>query len=108
MRKRLLGFLLAILGFGGMALAGYLFVNGSGGRGHLIEVICYMIVGASCFFAGINYIYDSYTSFTKAHGHNLSDIEEISPIQEQWRTIQVAKSIPSPTVQVSTRAAEAV
>ena len=38
MQKRVLGFLLAIMGFGGMALAGYLFVTGSGGRGHLFEV----------------------------------------------------------------------
>jgi len=101
MQKRLLGFLLAIFGFGGMALAGYIFVTGTGGRGHLLEVTAYMIVGATCFFAGLNYIYDSYTSFTPSDRYqDIPELEEVSQLQQQWRTIQVAKST-APVVQKS-------
>ncbi len=91
MQKRILGFLLLFLGFGGMALAGYLFVQGSGDRGHLIEVTSYMIVGAACFFAGINYVYEAAHSFRMDQQQVTPELEEVSPIQQQWRTIQVAK-----------------
>jgi hypothetical protein len=93
MQKRVLGFLLAVLGFGGMALAGYLFVTGSGGRGHLFEVTAYMILGAACFFMGINYIYESREVFTKQSVPDVTELEEVSPIQQQWRTIQVTKAV---------------
>lgn len=91
MQKRILGYLLLVLGFGGMALAGYLFVVGSGGRGHLIEVTSYMIVGATCFFSGVNYIYESANTFSADHLQVTPDMEEVSPIQQQWRTIHIAK-----------------
>ncbi|MEP7257734.1 MAG: hypothetical protein ABI687_05090 [Flavitalea sp.] len=95
MRPRLLGFLLATLGFAGMFLAGYLFVTGSGGRGHLIEVTSYLIVGAVCFFAGINYIYESNGAFTKEDAQLAHELEEITPIQQQWRSVHIAHSRPS-------------
>lgn len=91
MQKRILGYLLLVLGLLGMALAGYLFVVGTGGRGHLIEVTGFMIFGAACFFAGINYVYDSSSSFTMDHIQVTPDLEEVSPIQQQWRTIHIAK-----------------
>lgn len=74
-----------------MALAGYLFAVGTGGRGHLIEVTGYMIIGATCFFAGINYIYESANAFTPDHLQATPELEEVSPIQQQWRTIHIAK-----------------
>lgn len=95
MRPRLLGFLLATLGFAGMFLAGYLFVVGSGGRGHLIEVTSYLIVGAVCFFAGINYIYESNSAFTQQDAQLAPELEEITPIQQQWRTVHITPSRPS-------------
>lgn len=85
-----MGYLLVVIGFGGMALAGYLFATGTGGRGHLVEVTSYMIIGAACFFAGINYIYESAKEYRMDH-HFTPDLEEISPIQQQWRTIHIAK-----------------
>jgi hypothetical protein len=91
MQKRILGYSLVVLGLGGMALAGYLFVTGTGGRGHLVEVTSYMIVGAACFFAGINYIYESANAFTMDHLQITPDLEEVSPIQQQWRTIHIAR-----------------
>ncbi len=74
-----------------MALAGYLFVTGSGDRGQLLEVMCYMIAGATCFFAGINYVYDSEHSFVDENIEINPEFEEVSPIQQQWRTIHIAK-----------------
>lgn len=91
MQKRLWGFILGVLGLGGMILAGYLFLTGTGDRGHLIEVTCYMIIGAACFFAGINYIYESANSFTMEHAQDTPELEEVSPIQQQWRTIHIAR-----------------
>ena len=79
MQKRVLGFLLAIMGFGGMALAGYLFVTGSGGRGHLFEVTSYMILGAACFFVGLNYIYESRQVFTSDQLQDNPELDEVSP-----------------------------
>jgi hypothetical protein len=105
MQKRTLGFLLAILGFGGMALAGYLFVTGSGGRGHLFEVTSYMILGAACFFIGINYIYESREVFTKETVPDTPELDEVSPIQQQWRTIQVTKAVAPSSNRASTRSA---
>jgi hypothetical protein len=80
-----------VFGFGGMALAGYLFITGPGDRGHLLEVTSYMIVGAACFFAGINYVYESANTFTMDELQITPDLEEVSPIQQQWRTIHIAK-----------------
>lgn len=91
MHKRILGYLLLVLGFTGMALAGYLFVVGTGGRMHLIEVTSLMIVGAASFFAGINNVYESANSFSMDQLQVSSEMEEVSPIQQQWRTIHIAK-----------------
>ena len=66
MQKRILGYLLLVLGLAGMALAGYLFMVGTGGRGHLIEITSYMIAGATSFFIGINYKYKAADSFSTA------------------------------------------
>ena len=91
MHKRALGYLLALIGFGGMILAGYLFVTGSGSRINLLEVTCYMIAGATSFFAGINYIYESARTFTEENLQIPPELDEVSPIQQQWRTIHIAK-----------------
>ena len=91
MQKRILGYLLMVIGLGGMALAGYIFVTGSGGRGHLIEITTVLILGASAFFAGINYIYDASKEFSVDHLQITPEFEEVSPIQQQWRTIHIAK-----------------
>lgn len=107
MQKRVIGFILAVFGFSGMALAGYIFVTGSGGRGHLLEVTSYMIVGAICFFAGLNYVYDSYHSFTEDNYHDVPELEEVSKLQQQWRTINVSKPSAAPQV-VNPIKAEAV
>lgn len=74
-----------------MAVAGYLFAVGTGGRGHLIEVCSYMIMGAVCFFAGVNYVYAGANKFTADHIQITPELEEVSPIQQQWRTIHIAK-----------------
>ena len=92
MRPRVLGFVLAAIGFAGMFLAGYIFVTGSGGRAHLFEVTCYLIAGAACFFAGINYIYEAKNKFTEDNLDLAPDLEEIPPIQQQWRTVHVSSS----------------
>ena len=91
MQKRILGYLLMVVGLAGMALAGFIFVTGTGGRGHLIEVTSLMIFGASCFFSGINYIYDAAKEFTLDQLQVTPELEEVSPIQQQWRTIHIAK-----------------
>ena len=91
MQKRTLGYLLMVIGFGGMVMAGYIFMTGTGGRGHLIEIISIMIIGAASFFSGINYIYDAAREFTVDHLNITPEIEEVSPIQQQWRTIHIAK-----------------
>ena len=91
MQKRILGYLLMVIGLGGMALAGYIFITGTGGRGHLIEITSILIIGASCFFAGINYNYEAAKDFTLDHLQVTPELEEVSPIQQQWRTIQIAK-----------------
>ena len=92
MQKRILGYLLAVLGFGGMILAGYLFVTGSGAMVNLLEVTCYMIAGATCFFTGINYIYEAAHSFSEANAKVAPELEEVTAIQQQWRTIHIAKT----------------
>ena len=91
MQKRTLGYLLLVIGLGGMALAGYIFITGTGGRGHLIEIISIMIFGAACFFSGINYIYEAAREFTVDQIKITPELEEVSPIQQQWRTIHIAK-----------------
>jgi hypothetical protein len=91
MQKRVLGYLLTIIGFGGMVLAGYLFVTGSGGRINLLEVTCYMVAGATSFFTGISYIYEARTTFSPEEFQTIPEFEEVSAIQQQWRTIHVAK-----------------
>jgi hypothetical protein len=91
MQKRILGYLLMVIGLGGMALAGYIFITGTGGRGHLIEITSIMIIGASTFFAGINYIYEAAKEFTLDNVQMTPELEEISPIQQQWRTVRISK-----------------
>ena len=91
MQKRILGYLLMAIGLGGMTLAGYIFITGTGGRGHLIEIISILILSASGFFAGINYIYDASKEFTIDQLQINPELEEISPIQQQWRTIHISK-----------------
>lgn len=91
MQKRILGYLMMVIGLVGMALAGYLFITGTGGRGHLIEIISILIIGAACFFAGINNIYEAGREFTIDQLQLTPELEEISPIQQQWRTIHIAK-----------------
>lgn len=80
-----------VFGISGMVLAGYVFVTGTGGRGHLIEITALLIIGAAFFFAGLNYIYDASKEFTVDHLHVTPELEEVSPIQQQWRTIHIAK-----------------
>ena len=91
MQKRVLGFVLLVIGLTGMGLSGYIFVTGTGGRGHLVEVTSYLIFGAACFFWGINYVYESLHSFNQNHLKGNAELDEVSPIQQQWRTIHVAK-----------------
>lgn len=91
MQKRILGYLLMVFGLGGMILAGYVFVTGTGGRGHLIEITSFLVVGACCFFAGINYIYEAAKEFTLDQLQMTAELEEVSPIQQQWRTIHISK-----------------
>ena len=91
MQKRILGYLLMVIGLGGMALAGYIFITGTGGRGHLIEITSMLIIGAACFFAGINKIYEAGREFTIDQLQVTPELEEVSPIQQQWRTIHIAK-----------------
>ncbi len=91
MQKRILGYLLLVTGLAGLALAGYIFITGTGGRGHLIEITSIMIIGASCLFAGINYIYEAAKEFAPDHFQITHELEEISPIQQQWRTIHISK-----------------
>ena len=80
-----------VFGISGMVLAGYVFVTGTGGRGHLIEITTLLIIGASFFFAGLNNIYDASKEFTTDHLRVTPELEEVSPIQQQWRTIHIAK-----------------
>ncbi len=75
-----------------MIFAGYIFATGSGGRGLLVEVICYLVAGATCFFAGINYIYEGAAGFSEKDAPVLPELEEVSPIQQQWRTIHITRS----------------
>lgn len=91
MEKRILGYLMMVIGLGGMALAGYIFVTGTGGRGHLIEITSILIIGAACFFAGINRIYEASREFSVDQLQVTPELEEVSPIQQQWRTIHIAK-----------------
>ncbi|HRE50945.1 MAG TPA: hypothetical protein PK339_05980 [Flavitalea sp.] len=91
MRPRILGFLLAIVGFGGMLFAGYVFVTGSGGRGNILEVTSYLIVGAACFFAGISYIYDTGSEYM-AEDLVEEEFDDVIPIQQEWRAFHIAAS----------------
>lgn len=92
MRPRILGFLLTILGFGGMLFAGYVFVTGSGGRGNILEVTSYLILGAVCFFAGVSYIYDADAEYIPEELAAEEEFEDIIPIQQQWRAFHIATS----------------
>lgn len=55
MDKKILGFVLLILGFGGIFFSGFSFINGNGGLNNMTQVIVYLIFGAALFFTGINY-----------------------------------------------------
>lgn len=91
MQKRIIGYTLVTLGLGGMALAGYIFATGTGGRSNLLEVISYLLIGATFFFTGINYVYDSADSFSFKEMEITPELEEVSQIQQQWRTIHIAE-----------------
>ncbi|MEO8583723.1 MAG: hypothetical protein ABI415_07990 [Flavitalea sp.] len=91
MQKRILGLVLLLVGLTGMGLSGYIFVTGTGGRIHLFEVTSYLLCGATCFFWGINYVYESGTTFTSNNMKESPELEEASPIQQQWRTIHISK-----------------
>lgn len=55
MEKRVMGIILAVLGIVGLILAGYNFLNGSGGR-NTKEVILYGLLGVIFFFSGISLV----------------------------------------------------
>ena len=108
MQKRITGYLLLIVGLVVMGFAGYLFATGTGGRGNLLEVVSYLIVGAVCFFAGINYIYVSDRTFTVENINPSPELDEVTDIQQQWRTIHITKQQPQTVKQASTRLAEEI
>jgi high-affinity K+ transport system ATPase subunit B len=56
MEKRILGIILSLLGALGLILAGVKFLNGSGGRYNIKEIIIYGLLGAVFFFAGISLV----------------------------------------------------
>lgn len=56
MEKRILGILLSLLGVVGLIMAGYKFLNGSGGNYNVKEIVLYGLLGAIFFFAGIGLI----------------------------------------------------
>lgn len=55
MDKKILGFVLVILGFGGIVFSGFSFLSGNGGLNNMTQVIAYLILGAALFFTGINF-----------------------------------------------------
>lgn len=56
MEKRVLGIILSLLGITGLILAGVKFLNGSGGRYNVKEIVIYGLLGAVFFFAGISLV----------------------------------------------------
>ncbi|WP_118953331.1 hypothetical protein [Taibaiella helva] len=56
MEKRVLGIVLSLLGIAGLILAGVKFLNGSGGRYNVKEILIYGLLGAVFFFAGISLV----------------------------------------------------
>ena len=57
MEKRILGFILSIVGIIGLVMAAVYFINGNGGSGRRIkEIVVYALLGAIFFFAGIGLI----------------------------------------------------
>lgn len=56
MEKRVLGIILSLLGITGLILAGAKFLNGSGGRYNIKEILIYGLLGAVFFFAGISLV----------------------------------------------------
>ena len=92
MNKKVLGFLLVTIGFGGMFLAGFLFMTGHGGKMPLIEITGYMLTGAFCFFTGINYVYAANKEGTEI-SRTSSSPEEVSSAKfhEQWQPAQLAE-----------------
>ena len=53
MEKRVLGFILSLLGIAGLIIAGINFINGKGTSRNIKEVIIFSILGAIFFFAGV-------------------------------------------------------
>ena len=56
MEKRVLGFILSLLGIVGLILAAVNFLNGSSGTKNIKEITIFAILGAIFFFAGIGLI----------------------------------------------------
>lgn len=54
MEKRILSIVLTVLGFAGIVISGLRFMEGNGSSGNIIEVIIYLVVGATFLFAGLN------------------------------------------------------
>ena len=53
MEKRVLGFILSLLGVAGLIIAGVNFMTGKGSRQNIKEIIIFSILGAIFFFAGV-------------------------------------------------------
>ncbi len=51
-----MGIVLSLLGIAGLILAGVKFLNGSGGRYNVKEILIYGLLGAVFFFAGISLV----------------------------------------------------
>jgi hypothetical protein len=56
MEKRVLGFILSLLGIAGLIIAGIQFINGKGTSRNIKEVIIFSILGAIFFFAGVTLV----------------------------------------------------
>ena len=56
MEKRVLGFILSLLGIVGLILAAVNFMNGGSGNRNIKEITIFAILGAIFFFAGIGLI----------------------------------------------------
>jgi hypothetical protein len=85
MDKRFLGWLLCVAGLAGMVLAVYLFMTGSGGKGHLFEVSGYLIAGAIAFFSGVHYAYTKKTAVVRENGGTIPSIPATPRIETMLR-----------------------
>jgi hypothetical protein len=85
MDKRFLGWLLSVAGLAGMVLAVYLFMTGSGGKGHLFEVSGYLIAGAIAFFSGVHYAYTKKPVTARDNAGNIPSISSSPRIETMLR-----------------------